>query len=96
LLPKKDGKGRIAAIEILKSTMRTREYILKGEGDGRSLVDAMEDGNLDGMQHFDQVLEAMVRESVISQDTALLYSSNPGNLKLALSDLPAEDSEFEP
>jgi len=55
----------------------------------------MEDGNLDGMQHFDQVLEAMVRESIISQETALLYSSNPGNLKLALSDLPAEESEFE-
>jgi len=95
LLPRKDGKGRIAAIEILKSTMRTREYVLKGEADGRSLVDAMEDGNLEGMQHFDQVLEAMVREAIISQDTALLYSSNPGNLKLALSDLPAEDSEFE-
>src|SRR2546430_9153053 len=96
LLPRKDGKGRIAAIEVLKSTMRTREYVLKGEGDGRSLVDAMEDGNLEGMQHFDQVLEAMVREGIISQDNALLYSSNSGNLKLALSDLPAEDSEFEP
>src|SRR5213595_405620 len=95
LLPRKDGKGRIAAIEVLKSTMRTREYVLKGEGDGRSLVDAMEDGNLEGMQHFDQVLEAMVREGIISLDNALLYSSNPGNLKLALSDLPAEDSEFE-
>src|SRR3954469_11209001 len=96
LLPRKDGKGRIAAIEVLKSTMRTREYILKGEADGRSLVDAMEDGNLEGMQHYHQVLEAMVREGVISQDPALLYSSNPGNLKLSLSDLPAEDSEFEP
>jgi twitching motility protein PilT len=96
LLHKKVANGLFYSIQIMKSTMRTREYILKGEGDGRSLVDAMEDGNLDGMQHFDQVLEAMVRESVISQDTALLYSSNPGNLKLALSDLPAEDSEFEP
>src|SRR5260370_316096 len=35
LLPKKDGKGRIAAIEILKSTMRTREYVEKGESEGK-------------------------------------------------------------
>ena len=31
LLPKKDGKGRVAAVEILKSTMRTRDYIERGE-----------------------------------------------------------------
>ena len=33
LLPKKDGAGRVAAIEILKSTLRTREYVEKGEGE---------------------------------------------------------------
>jgi len=31
LLPRKDGKGRIAAVEVLKSTMRTRDYVEKGE-----------------------------------------------------------------
>src|SRR5207245_1740172 len=41
LLPKADGKGRIAAVEILKSTMRTREYVEKGESEGKSLLDAM-------------------------------------------------------
>src|SRR5256714_1752097 len=34
LVPKKDGQGRVAAIEILKSTMRTRDYVQKGERDG--------------------------------------------------------------
>src|SRR5213082_1385328 len=45
LLPRKDGTGRIAAIEILKSTMRTREYVEKGESEGKSLLDAMRDGS---------------------------------------------------
>src|SRR5499426_3824853 len=36
LIPKKAG-GRIAAVEILKSTMRTREYVEKGEGEGKTL-----------------------------------------------------------
>ena len=42
----------MAAIEILKSTARTRDYIEKGEREGKSLYDAMRDGNLEGMQHI--------------------------------------------
>src|SRR5438445_7125708 len=57
LIPRGDGKGRIAAIEILKSTLRTREYIEKGETEGKSLIDAMEQGDQDGMQTFDGVIE---------------------------------------
>src|SRR5947209_9963051 len=52
-LPRKDGTGRMAAIEILKSTMRTREYVEKGETEGKSLLDAMHDGSTEGMQQFD-------------------------------------------
>ncbi|HEV2696471.1 MAG TPA: PilT/PilU family type 4a pilus ATPase, partial [Terriglobales bacterium] len=36
LIPKKDGSGRVAALEILKSTLRTREYVEKGEGEGKT------------------------------------------------------------
>src|SRR2546423_3315673 len=86
LLSRKDGQGRVAAIEILKSTMRTRDYVQKGERDGQSLHDAMHDGELEGMQHFDGVLEKMVRDSVISKATALGYATNAGNLNLSLSD----------
>jgi twitching motility protein PilT len=86
LLPRKDGHGRVAAIEILKSTMRTRDYVQKGEKDGQSLHDAMHDGELEGMQHFDGVLEKMVREGVISKGTAIGYATNAGNLNLSLSD----------
>src|SRR6202167_5714921 len=45
LIPKRDGAGRIAAFEILKSTPRTREYIERGENDGKTLLDAMRDGD---------------------------------------------------
>jgi twitching motility protein PilT len=100
LLPRKDKGGRVAAIEILKSTMRTREYLEKGEHEGKSLLDAMRDGDLDGMQCFDDVIERMIREEVIEIDTGLAYSTNPGNLTLAISDLLEErrsaESEFEP
>src|ERR1700694_3244214 len=50
LIPRKDGSGRVAAFEILRATLRTREYVQKGESEGKSLVDAMRDGSNDGMQ----------------------------------------------
>ena len=61
LLPRKEGKGRVAAIEILKSTVRTREYLEKGEVEGKSLLDAMRDGDTEGMQHFDGEIEKLTR-----------------------------------
>ena len=86
LLPKKDGQGRIAAIEILKSTLRTRDYVEKGESEGKTLLDAMRDGDTDGMQHFDGELEKLLRAGIIDFDTALGYSTNPGNFRLEVAD----------
>ena len=85
LIPK-DGGGRVAAVEVMKSTFRTRDYIIKGETDGRSLIDAIQDGDQDGMQSFDQVLEQLVRQRVISREIGSLYATNPGNFELQLAD----------
>jgi twitching motility protein PilT len=87
LIPRPDGQGRVAAIEILKSTMRTREYIEKGESEGKSLIDAMDQGDQDGMQTFDGVIEQMVRSGVLTQAAAMPYATNAGNLLLRLGDL---------
>jgi twitching motility protein PilT len=107
LLPKKDGKGRIAAIEILKSTMRTRDYVEKGETEGKSLLDAMRDGDTEGMQYFDGEIDKLIRSGVVDFETGLAFSSNAGNLRLELADFsesrasrasqtaPAEDVEME-
>jgi twitching motility protein PilT len=61
LIPRKDGSGRVAAIEILKSTLRIREYVEKGEGEGKTLLDAMRVGTTEGMQHFDGEIEKFAR-----------------------------------
>jgi twitching motility protein PilT len=107
LLPRKDGKGRVAVIEILASTMRTREYVEKGEAEGKSLLDAMRDGDTEGMQHFDGEIEKMIRSGTVSLETGLAFSSNAGNLRLELADFtegpvrakkpetPAENIEME-
>jgi len=94
LMPTKDGSGRVAAIEILKSTLRTREYIEKGEAEGKSLIDAMRDGDLDGMQDYDSVIEKMMRNGGVDIETGLAYATNPGNLRLQIADiLEAQEAE---
>ena len=92
LLPRRDGKGRVAALEILKATLRTREYVEKGEGEGKTLLDAMRVGGTEGMQHFDGEIDKLVRAGVIDMETAMGYATNPGNLRLELADF-ASDAE---
>ncbi len=87
LIPAPDGVSRVAAFEILKATLRTREYIEKGESEGKTLLDAMRDGELEGMQHFDAEIEKLIRSQAIDLDTGLAYATNPGNLRLRLADL---------
>src|SRR5687767_14274134 len=96
LIPRADRQGRVAAVEILKSTARTREYMEHGERDGKSLVDAMEQGDLEGMQTFDGVLERYVREGLVKKEDAMAYATNPGNFLLRLSDMGAADAPTRP
>jgi twitching motility protein PilT len=93
LIPRKSG-GRLAVLEVLKSTMRTREYIERGEGEGKTLLDAMRDGALDGMQYFDGEIEKLVREGVVSYATGLLYATNPGNLQVLLADISEDEDSI--
>jgi twitching motility protein PilT len=87
LIPKADGTGRAAVFEILKSTLRTREYVQKGESEGKSLLDAMRDAAGEGMQCFDIEIEKLIRAKVLDIDTGLAYSTNEGNLRLLLADM---------
>ncbi len=84
LVPKKGG-GRLAVCEILRGTSRTRDYIREGEKEGKSLIDAMEDGALEGMQTFDSELKRLIEAGILDTDTALSYATNAPNLNLKLS-----------
>jgi twitching motility protein PilT len=91
LIPRADGKGRIAAVEVLKSNPRTREYIEKGESEGKSLLDAMRDGEIDGMQDFDSVIRKMVENELITLDDGLSFATNQNNLLLQLRGLASNE-----
>jgi twitching motility protein PilT len=91
LIPKADGKGRIAAVEILKSNPRTREYIEKGETEGKTLLDAIRDGEIDGMQDFDSVIRKLIEKGSITMDDGLSFATNQNNLLLQLKGLSSTE-----
>jgi twitching motility protein PilT len=96
LIPRADGLGRVAAVEVLKSTPRTREYLQSGESEGKTLLDAMRDGRLDGMQDFDTVLKEMIERKTVSLEDGLAFATNPHNLQLALKGVTLKDDYLSP
>ena len=96
LIPRADTGGRIAAVEILKSTPRTREYVSAGESEGKTLLDAMRAGKLDGMQDFDSVIKEMIERKTITLEDGLSFASNPNNLLLALKGMSLTDDFLAP
>jgi twitching motility protein PilT len=94
LIPKQGG-GRMAVCEILRASSRTKEYVQEGEREGKSLIDAMEDGLLEGMQSFDQELERLINSGELDRETALSYATNRTNLQLRLETQGASAMENE-
>ena len=87
LVPRADFRGRVAAVEILKSTPRTREYVENGEAEGKSLLDAMRDGKLEGMQDFDTVIKDLIERKIVSVEDGVGFATNQNNLLLSLKGL---------
>lgn len=91
LIPRADFRGRVAAVEVLKSSPRTREYIENGESEGKSLLDAMRDGNFEGMQDFDSVIRKMIESKIVTMEDGLGFATNQNNLILALKGLSSSE-----
>jgi twitching motility protein PilT len=61
--------------------------VVKGDSDGKTLIDAMRDGSTEGMQYFDGELEKLLRAGIIDMETCMSFATNPGNLCLQVTDL---------
>lgn len=85
LVPRKDGKGRVAAVEVMVSTARIRELILD-ESKFRELHETIAKGHESyGMQTFDQSLMALLQQGLITYDEALLQATNRDDFALRVS-----------
>ncbi len=78
LLPRRDGRGRVAACEVLVPTPAVRNLVR--EGKTHQIYTVMQTGSKFGMQTMDFALADLVRRKLISRDLAEARSSNPEDL----------------
>jgi twitching motility protein PilT len=84
LIPRKDGTGRIAVVELLKANPHTQSCIDVHDSSAENLVQAMRDGASEGMQYFDGELEKLVHAGVVAFDTAMMHATDPEQLRQTL------------
>ncbi|SEU35436.1 type IV pilus twitching motility protein PilT [Stigmatella erecta] len=85
LVPRADGKGRVAAVEILRVTTRVRELI-EDKDRTKEIHDAIAQGfDSYGMQTFDQSLMGLVRNGLVSYEEAHRQATNPDDFALRFS-----------
>ena len=80
LVPKPDGKGRVAAVEVLLNSPLIAELILNGDIHG--VKEIMARSRDLGMQTFDQSLFDLYEEGLISYDDALKNADSVNDLRL--------------
>jgi twitching motility protein PilT len=74
LLPKVSG-DRVAAFEIMGANLRVKDSILHGEAEGKTFYEIVEGSQPFGMMTFDQCISELYRDGLITEQTALSYSS---------------------
>ena len=84
LLPKKEGDGRTVACEVLTVTALARELITDPLR-VKEIKDLIKAGDkVEGMLHFDEHLQELVKNDVISDEVALINASSATDLALKL------------
>ena len=82
LIPKQDGKGRYAAVEIMLNTPLVSDMIFKGEVN--ELKEIMKKSREQGMQTFDQSLFDAFEANLISYDDAVRFADSANDLRLQI------------
>jgi twitching motility protein PilT len=97
LIPRRDGTGRVPAVEIMVNTPTIREFIMDPEK--LTLIQsAVAEGTTQyGMQTFDQSVLGLLHEGLISEEEALRNCNNPNELTLKLKGIAsASDRTWQP
>ena len=88
LVPRADGAGRVAAVEVMVATSAVRNLIR--EGKTFQIPNVIQTGSQHGMQTLDQALAALCRANMVTPDEALARCANPEEFKRALESTGAE------
>ena len=89
LLPTVGGQDRIAALDILKGTLRIKDLI-KDEARTNELYDAIRDSRLDGMQTFDDNIAELYASGLIDYVTGMNAATSQQSFRMAATQIDLE------
>ncbi len=93
LMPRQDGRGRVAAFEVLRRSLRIRDLIINGEDEERTFASVVGSSEAVGMFSFEKSLMDLYRRGIISEDVALLHASDKSRLKKLIDRIKSERGE---
>src|SRR5207244_9210495 len=82
LIPRRDGRGRVPAVEVMLNSPLVSDLIFKGDVSG--IKDLMKKSRELGMQTFDQSLFDLYEGGLISYEDALRNADSVNDLRLQI------------
>ena len=92
LLPRVGG-GRVAAMEILCTSLRVKDLILQGETEDKTFYNIIKEGSALDMRTFDQHLLELYSRGMITEKNAMIYCSQRNEMNRGIDRLKAERGE---
>ena len=92
LLPRIGG-GRVAALEILCTSLRIKDLLVNGESEEKTFYNVLKEGSTLNMQTFDQHLLRLYEEGVITETSAMSYATNRSAIKRGMDTIKAARGE---
>ena len=92
LLPRVGG-GRVAAMEILCTSLRVKDLILNGETEDKTFYNIIKEGSALQMRTFDQHILELFSRGLVTEQTAVTYCSHRNEMNRGLDRLKSERGE---
>ncbi|MDH4319001.1 MAG: PilT/PilU family type 4a pilus ATPase [Desulfobulbaceae bacterium] len=92
LLPKIGG-GRVAALEVLSTSLRIKDLILNGETEEKTFYNVLRESSSYGMRTFDQHLIELFEQGLVTEEAAMAYCSHKSEIKRSLDTIKSARGE---
>jgi len=92
-LPPRVGGGRVAAMEILRTSLRVKDLIINGESEEKTYYNVISEGSALDMRTFDQHLLELFSRGLITEKSAVTYCSHRAEMNRGLDRIKSERGE---
>lgn len=92
-LPPRVGGGRVAAMEILRTSLRVKDLIMNGESEEKTYYNIISEGSALDMRTFDQHLLELFSRGMITEKSAVTFCSHRAELNRGLDRIKSERGE---